>query len=919
MAKRSGKAGKSRIPNPKTRKHVYFFGSGKADGNRNMKDLLGGKGSGLAEMTNAGLPVPPGFTVSTEVCNIYYRQKGKIPPAIDKEIAEHIKKLEKAAGATLGSPSNPLLVSVRSGAKFSMPGMMDTILNLGLNDESVEGLKKRTGNGRFAFDSYRRFIQMFGNVVLEIPKDAFEHELDAVKKARGAKLDTGLDESALREVVDRYKKVVKSKAKRDFPQDPHEQLTMSRDAVFRSWMNPRAQEYRRIYDIPDHIGTAVNVQMMVFGNTGDRSATGVGFTRNPATGKKEFYGEFLINAQGEDVVAGIRTPQPIRALEQVMPKAYKQLREITTRLERHYKDVQDFEFTIQDERLFMLQTRSGKRTGYAAVVIATDLVDEKLITPKEAVLLVDPESLTQLLAPGFDQDEWKKIPTATKGLPASPGAASGQVVFTADHAVDWVQQGRKVILVRRETVPDDIHGMFVAQGILTATGGMTSHAAVVGRQMGKPSVVGAGALEIDERAKQFRVDGKTVKEGDYISFDGLTGEVKVAQVASKPSEILQVITGSLDTKKSDIYQRFDRLLSWADKHRRLGVYANADLPDQAELAYAFGARGIGLTRTEHMFFGEGRIPIVQRMILSETEKDRRAALDELLPFQREDFYGVFKAMKGCPVTIRTIDPPLHEFLPKREELMVDIAKLETAGKSGRELDEKKKLLHRVEQLHEFNPMLGHRGVRLGITYPEITEMQTRAILEAACRCNKEGIKIVPEIMIPLVGMPKELKDQKAIVDRVAAEVMKAQGIKIKYLVGTMIEIPRGSIVADEIAEDAEFFSFGTNDLTQLCYGFSRDDVGKFLRIYQEKKILEKDPFASIDVRGVGELVRMGVERGRKTRKDLKLGICGEHGGDAASVHFFHNVGLNYVSASPYRVPVARLAAAQAALAVKVGD
>jgi len=901
------------------KKYVYFFGNGKADGNRNMKDLLGGKGSGLAEMTNAGLPVPPGFTISTEVCNIYYEKNRKIPPAIDKEIGDHRKKLEKAAGATLGSSSNPLLVSVRSGAKFSMPGMMDTILNLGLNDESVEGLKKRTGNGRFAFDSYRRFIQMFGNVVLEIPKEAFEHEFDGVKKSTGAKQDTDLDEAALRQVVDRYKGVVKSKAKREFPQNPDEQLKMARDAVFRSWMNPRAQEYRRIYDIPDHIGTAVNVQMMVFGNTGDRSATGVGFTRNPATGKKEFYGEFLINAQGEDVVAGIRTPQPIRELEQVMPKAYTQLRDITTRLEKHYKDVQDFEFTIQDERLFMLQTRSGKRTGYAAVFIATDLVDEKLITPKEAVLLVDPESLTQLLAPGFDQDQWKKIPTATQGLPASPGAASGQVVFTADHAVDWVQKGRQVILVRRETVPDDIHGMFVAQGILTATGGMTSHAAVVGRQMGKPSVVGAGALEIDERAKQFRVGGRTVKEGDYISFDGLTGEVKIAQVASKPSEILQVITGSLDRKKSEIYQRFDRLLSWADKYRRLGVYANADLPDQAELAYAFGARGIGLTRTEHMFFGEGRIPIVQRMILSDTEAERRKALDELLPFQREDFYGVFKAMKGCPVTIRTIDPPLHEFLPKREELMVDIAKLETAGKSGRELEEKKKLLHRVEQLHEFNPMLGHRGVRLAITYPEIAEMQARAILEAAVRCNKEGIKVVPEIMIPLVGIPKELKDQKAIVDRVAADVFKAQGTKIKYLVGTMIEIPRGSIVADEIAEDAEFFSFGTNDLTQLCYGFSRDDIGKFLRIYQDKKILEKDPFQTIDTRGVGELVRIGVERGRNTRKDLKMGICGEHGGDAASVHFFHNVGLNYVSASPYRVPVARLAAAQAALQTKVGD
>ena len=903
----------------RTRKFVYFFGNGKADGNRNMKDVLGGKGSGLAEMTNAGLPVPPGFTISTGVCNIYYREKAKIPPAIDREIEENLRKLERAAGATLGSTENPLLVSVRSGAKFSMPGMMDTILNLGLNDDAVEGLKSRTQNGRFAFDSYRRFIQMFGNVVLEIPKDAFEHELDAVKKARGAKLDTDLDEGSLHEVVKRYKRVVKDRAKREFPQDPHIQLTMSRDAVFRSWMNARAIEYRRIYDIPDDIGTAVNVQMMVFGNTGGRSGTGVGFTRNPATGAREFFGEFLINAQGEDVVSGVRTPQPIRELESVMPKAYRQLREITTRLEKHYKDVQDFEFTIQDERLFMLQTRSGKRTGYAAIVIASDFVAEKLVTPKEAILLVDPESLNQLLAPGFDRDEWDKIPAATRGLPASPGAASGQVVFAADHAVEWVNQGKQVILVRRETVPDDIHGMFVSQGILTATGGMTSHAAVVGRQMGKPSIVGAGGLEIDESRRQFRVGGKTVKEGDYISFDGLSGEVKIARVASKPSEILQVLDGTLAAKKSDIYQRFEKLLSWADKVRRLGVYANADLPDQAELAYAFGARGIGLCRTEHMFFGEGRIPIVQRMILADSEADRRKALNELLPLQRDDFYGVFKAMRGCPVTIRTIDPPLHEFLPKREDLMVDVARLEAAGKTGRELEEKKRLLARVEQLHEFNPMLGHRGVRLGITYPEITEMQTRAIIEAACRLNKEGIKIAPEIMIPLVGLVKELSDQKAIVDRVAADVMKEQRIKIKYLVGTMIEIPRGCIVADQIAREAQFFSFGTNDLTQLTFGFSRDDSGKFLKIYQEKKILEKDPFASIDTEGVGDLVRAGVERGRRARPSLKIGICGEHGGDPASVHFFHEAGLDYVSASPYRVPVARLAAAQAALAVRVGD
>ena len=913
------RAGTKKTAQAKPKKYVYFFGNGKADGNRDMRDTLGGKGAGLAEMTNAGLPVPPGFTISTDACNLYYQLGRKLTPEIENEILQNLKKLEKAAGATLGSPDNPLLVSVRSGAKFSMPGMMDTILNLGLNDTTVEGLKARTSNGRFAFDSYRRFIQMFGSVVLEIPKDAFEHEFEAVKKEHGAALDTDLGEEQLREVVDRYKRVVRERTGKDFPQDPHEQLRLARNAVFRSWNNPRAQEYRRIYDIPDSIGTAVNVQMMVFGNTGDRSATGVGFTRNPATGAKEFYGEFLINAQGEDVVAGIRTPQPISELQKVMPKAYKQLRDITTRLERHYRDVQDFEFTIQDERLFMLQTRSGKRTGYAAVVIATDLVKEKLITPREAVLLVDPESLSQLLAPGFDPKEWAKVPVATKGLPASPGAASGHAVFSADHAVEWAAQGKPVILVRRETVPDDIHGMWVSQGILTATGGMTSHAAVVGRQMGKPSVVGAGELEISEQKRQFTIRGQVVKEGDFVSFDGLTGEVKLAQVATQPSEILQVVAGKLKPEESDIYRRFNQLLTWADKFRRLGVRANADLPDQAQLAYAFGARGIGLCRTEHMFFGEGRIPIVQRMILAEDEATRRAALQELLPLQRDDFYGVFKEMRGEAVTIRTIDPPLHEFLPKREELMVEIARMEAAGKSDDELESKRRLLQRVEQLHEFNPMLGHRGVRLGITYPEITEMQARAILEAACQLQKEGFKVVPEIMIPLVGHVKELRDQKAIVDRVAQEVMQEQGVRIKYLVGTMIEVPRGAIVADEIAQEAQFFSFGTNDLTQMTFGFSRDDVGKFLRVYQDRKILEKDPFQSIDTEGVGQLVRMGVERGRRTRPDLKLGICGEHGGDPASIHFFESAGLDYVSASPYRIPVARLAAAQAALKVKVGD
>jgi pyruvate, orthophosphate dikinase len=929
MAKRAGKKRKSSSSSKASRrikstpkkagKYVFFFGNGKADGDRTMKDTLGGKGAGLAEMTRAGLPVPPGLTISTDACNLYYQLGEKLTPAIESEITENLSKLEKAAGATLGSAIDPLLVSVRSGAKFSMPGMMDTILNLGLNDTTVEALKTRTSNGRFAFDSYRRFIQMYGSVVLEIPKHAFEHEFEAVKQQRGAVLDTDLDEAALRDVVARYKKVVRAHAKQDFPQAPAEQLRGARNAVFRSWNNPRAKEYRRIYDIPDSIGTAVNVQMMVFGNTGDRSGTGVGFTRNPATGAKEFYGEFLINAQGEDVVAGIRTPQPIRELEKVMPKAYRQLRDITTRLERNYRDVQDFEFTVQDERLFMLQTRSGKRTGYAAVVIATDLVKEKLITPKEAVLLVDPESLSQLLAPGFDPKEWAKLPTATKGLPASPGAASGHIVFTADDAVKWADRGDPVILVRRETVPDDIHGMWVAQGVLTATGGMTSHAAVVGRQMGKPSVVGAGELVIDERARTLRIKDQVLKEGDFLSFDGLTGEVKVAKVPSQPSEILQVLAGRLKPKDSPIFERFNQLLQWADKYRRLGVRANADLPDQAELAYAFGARGIGLCRTEHMFFGEGRLPIVQRMILADNEADRRAALSELLPLQRGDFYGVFKAMHGEAVTIRTIDPPLHEFLPKREELMVEIARLEATNGSAATISEKRKLLARVEQLHEFNPMLGHRGVRLGITYPEITEMQTRAIIEAACQLNREGLKVVPEIMIPLVGHVKELRDQKAIVDRVAQDVMREQGTKVKYLVGTMIEVPRGALTADQIAAEAQFFSFGTNDLTQMAFGFSRDDVGKFLRVYQDKKILEKDPFATIDIQGVGSLVRMGVERGRQARPELKVGICGEHGGDPASVHFFESVKLDYVSASPYRIPVARLAAAQAAMSVKVGD
>ena len=903
----------------KSTKYVYFFGGKKSDGDRTLRDLLGGKGANLAEMANAGLPVPAGFTITTTACMLWYDNGRRLTPAIEAEMESHVRKLEKTTGLTFGSTSNPLLVSVRSGAKFSMPGMMDTILNLGLNDQAVEGLKKKTGNGRFAYDSYRRFIQMFGSVVLEIGKDQFEHAFEAVKHAHGAATDTDLGEDGLKETVEQYKALVKAKTGKPFPQDPFIQLRGARDAVFRSWNNDRAKTYRRLYEIPDHIGTAVNVQQMVFGNTGDRSATGVGFTRNPATGANEFFGEFLVNAQGEDVVAGVRTPLPIAELAKVMPKAYKELHKITTRLEKTYRDIQDLEFTIEEDKLFMLQTRNGKRTGYASVVIATDFVKEKLRSPKDALLLVEPAALSQLLSPVFDPAEWSKLPVLTKGLPASPGAASGQVVFTADHAVELAQQGRKVLLVRKETVPDDIHGMEVAEGVLTATGGMTSHAAVVGRQMGKPSVVGAGALVVNEKDKHFSVGGTSVKEGDWVSFDGLTGEVKVGQVATKPSEILQVLDGKMKPQASDIYQRFSQLLGWADKYRTLGIRANADLPDQAELAYAFGARGIGLCRTEHMFFGEGRIEKVQQMILADNEADRRKALDALLPLQRADFYGVFKAMHGEPVTIRTIDPPLHEFLPKREDLMVDVARLEAMGKTGAELKEKKTLLARVEQLHEFNPMLGHRGVRLGITYPEITEMQARAIFEAAAQLNKEGLKVVPEVMIPLVGLVKELKDQKTIVDRVAKDVMKEQGVKFKYLVGTMIEVPRGAVTADQIATEAQFFSFGTNDLTQLTFGFSRDDAGKFLGVYQERKILERDPFQSVDTVGVGALVAMACEKGRKARPDIKLGICGEHGGDPSSVHFFHTVGLNYVSCSPYRVPVARLAAAHAALAVKVGD
>jgi pyruvate,orthophosphate dikinase len=881
-----------------TTKYVYFFGGGKAEGHGKMKDDLGGKGAGLAEMTNAGLPVPPGFTIQTEACREYMRQ-GDVSKEVDRQMEEALAKLEALQGQKLGTGENPLLVSVRSGAKFSMPGMMDTILNLGLNDRSVEALAKRSNNPRFAADSYRRLIQMFGNVVLEIPKSAFDEVFDAKKKQKKTKLDTDLDAKALKEVIEEYKKVVKKHARRDFPQDPHEQLVMARDAVFRSWQNDRAKHYRRINNIDDMLGTAVNVQAMVYGNLGDTSGTGVGFTRNPATGAKEFYGEFLMNAQGEDVVSGVRTPVPILELQKIMPDVYNQLREITTRLENHYRDMQDFEFTIQDGKLYMLQTRNGKRTGRAAVRVAIQMVDEGLITKEEAIFRVEPNQLYDFLVPRLDEKSTKLEVLAT-GLPASPGAAVGQIVFTAEEAVKKAGHGAKknpVILVRAETTPEDIQGMEVAAGILTSRGGMTSHAAVVTRGMGKCCVAGAGDITVDEKKREMRVKGQTFKEGDWISLDGTTGRVIKGQLNTLPPQ-------------ADDPELL-KLMGWAEPFRTLRVRANADIPRDAMQAKAFGAEGIGLCRTEHMFFAEDRIEHMRAMILATNEKDRRTALKKLLPMQRADFIGVFKAMDGLPVTIRTIDPPLHEFLPRREDLMVEIAVLEATKPKSPKLAGLRKLLERVEELHEFNPMLGHRGCRLGITYPEITEMQARAIFEAAVDVTRKGVKVHPEIMIPLVATLKEMTNQAAIVRRVAEEVFKEKGTRVDYMVGTMIELPRAALVADEIAKEAEFFSFGTNDLTQTTFGFSRDDVNKVLPTYLAEGILKQDPFAALDREGVGQLVKMATERGRKTRPNLKVGICGEHGGDPSSVEFCHQVGLNYVSCSPFRVLTARLAAAQA--------
>ena len=884
-------------------KYVYSFGGGKADGNGKMKDDLGGKGAGLAEMTNAGLPVPPGFTIQTEACREYMR-KGSASGEVDRQMEDALAKLESLQGQSLGRGDNPLLVSVRSGAKFSMPGMMDTILNLGLNDKSVEALAKRTNNPRFAYDSYRRLIQMFGNVVLEIDKSEFEHVFDGKKKQKKAKLDTDLDAKALKEVIEDYKKVVKKHTKHDFPQDPKEQLVMARDAVFRSWQNDRAKHYRRINNISDDLGTAVNVQAMVYGNLGETSGTGVGFTRDPAIGDKTFYGEFLLNAQGEDVVSGVRTPAHITELERIMPDVYNQLRDITTRLEKHYRDVQDFEFTIQDGKLYMLQTRNAKRTGLAAVRVALQMVEEGLITKEEAIFRVDPNQLYDFLVPRL-KEKGVKVEVLAKGLPASPGAAVGQIVFTADEAVAKAGHGGKnpVILVRAETTPEDIHGMEVAKGILTSRGGMTSHAAVVTRGMGKCCVAGAGDIEVNEKSRVMRVKGQEFREGDWISLDGTTGRV----IKGK----LETIPPKADDPELLIFMK------WAEPFRKLGVRANADIPRDAEQARAFGAEGIGLCRTEHMFFGEKKLPHMRAMILANTEKDRRAALKKLLPLQRSDFAGVFRAMDGFPVTIRTLDPPLHEFLPRREDLMVEIAVLEATKPKAPKLKELRTLLRRVEELHEFNPMLGHRGCRLGITYPEITEMQARAIFEAACDVAKAGVKVLPEVMIPLTATLKEMANQAAIVNRVAEEVFKEKGRKVDYLVGTMIELPRAALVADEIAKEAQFFSFGTNDLTQTTFGFSRDDVNKVLPTYIAEGILKQDPFAVLDQEGVGQLVKMATERGRKTRPTLKVGICGEHGGEPSSVEFCHKVGLNYVSCSPFRVLTARLAAAQAAASDKL--
>jgi len=894
-------------------KWVYPF----SEGDKSMKNLLGGKGANLAEMTSIGLPVPPGFTITTEVCN-FYSANSTYPEGVDEQVAAALAALEADTGKKFGDAADPLLISVRSGARASMPGMMDTILNLGLNDTTVQGVIATTGNPRFAYDCYRRFVSMYGDVVLgckpehEDERDPFEEILEAAKEAKGIQYDTELDEGDLKDLVVKFKAAVKQRTGNDFPDDPLQQLWGAITAVFGSWNNDRAVAYRRLYDIPDTWGTAVNVQTMVYGNTGEESGTGVAFTRDPATGEDVFYGEFLVNAQGEDVVAGVRTPRPVSELAQIFPPAYEQLLEVRQTLERELRDMQDFEFTVEKGRLFMLQTRNGKRTGLAAIRIAVDMCEAGMITPQEALMRVEPEQLNQLLRPIFSPES-RRVAVAegrvlAKGLAAGPGAAAGQVAFNAGDADAMKTAGKQVLLVRVETSPDDIRGMSVSEGILTARGGMTSHAALVARQMGKVCVVGCEALGIDYKARTITVGDKVVKEGDWLSIDGFTGEVIVGQLETRPSEVLQVLLeGSLRPEESQTFKYYDDLMKWADVERLLLVRANADQPDQSANAIKFGAQGIGLCRTEHMFFGGERITAVREMILSDTVAEREKALAKLLPMQRGDFEGIFRVMGERPVTVRTLDPPLEEFMPHTELEQKQVAV--AMGVTPMEIAAK------VEDLKEANPMLGHRGCRLGIAYPEITAMQARAILEAACIVKKEGVDVHPEIMIPLVGVKKELEDQAAVVRRVAAEVFAEQGVTVDYLVGTMIEIPRAALTADQIAEVAEFFSFGTNDLTQMTFGVSRDDAGKFLPLYvsEEKEIWPSDPFATLDQEGVGQLVEMGIERGRSTRPGLKVGICGEHGGDPESVKFCHRVGMNYVSCSPFRIPVARLAAAQAAI------
>ena len=873
-----------------SQKYVYLF----SEADASMKNLIGGKGANLAEMTRLGFPVPQGFTVSTEACTKYYEDGEMINAEIMAQIEDALAKTEEIVGKKFGDVNNPFLVSVRSGARVSMPGMMDTILNLGLNDQVVKGLADLTGNERFAYDSYRRFIQMFSDVVMEVPKSKFERLIDEMKEAKGVQMDTELDANDLKEMVEKFKALFKQEKGFDFPQEPKQQMFESVKAVFRSWDNPRAIVYRRMNDIPGDWGTAVNVQAMVFGNMGEDSGTGVAFTRDPSTGEKTLYGEFLMNAQGEDVVAGIRTPQPISQLEQIMPDAYKEFVDIANKLEDHYRDMQDMEFTIEKGKLYFLQTRNGKRTAFAALKIAVDLVSEGMISKEQAMLKVEPKQLDSLLHPTFEPKALEAAAVIAKGLPASPGAAAGQVYFTANDAVAASESGKKVVLVRLETSPEDIEGMGVAQGILTARGGMTSHAAVVARGMGTCCVAGCGEIKINEEEKFFiDVNGKKYNEGDFISLDGSTGNVYGEAVQTQEAEL----TGDFGT-----------FMAWADEIRTLKVRTNADAPKDAETAINFGAEGIGLCRTEHMFFEEDRIPAVREMIVAKTVEQRKKALDKLLPMQRGDFEGIFKAMQGFPVTIRLLDPPLHEFLPHSDG---DIKAL--AAEMGLTFEELKET---VEGLQEFNPMLGHRGCRLAVTYPEIAEMQARAIIEAAINVNKAGMNVIPEIMIPLVGEIKELKYVKDAVVKTADAVIKEAGAALEYKVGTMIEVPRAALTADEIATEAEFFSFGTNDLTQMTFGFSRDDAGKFLNDYYDKKVFESDPFAKLDQTGVGKLVKMSAELGKKTRPDIKLGICGEHGGDPASVEFCHNVGLDYVSCSPYRVPIARLAAAQAVVTNK---